>query len=123
MKRIAISLFTLIATTAQLSSVWASPAATVRVAQTSAGSAAFSAGSLSGYVQAKGSRPDSAIAGAVRTKLLNEYTKAVPNHATAITADVVGLAGLLPSKNPAISGLMSVGQNNSVLLNGLTAGK
>ncbi len=120
MKRIVLTLSALFAAALPLTG-FAAGAARPAASQTSAVSAAFTAGNLGSYVQHKGVRPDSAIAGAVKVKLINEFAQPTARHETAAAPDVVGFATLLPQKNAAMQGLMSAGQNNLVLLNGLPA--
>ncbi|MBM4345847.1 MAG: hypothetical protein FJ100_20945 [Deltaproteobacteria bacterium] len=120
MKRIALALSALFAAALPLTGFASAPerpAAVARAATTSA----LSAASLGSYVQQKGARPDSAISGAVKVKLFNEFAQPVAKHDTAAAPDVAGFASLLPQKNPAMQGLMSAGQNNALLLNGLAA--
>ena len=96
-----------------------------RAGQTVAAGAASTGASFRGYLQAKGARPDAGLSGAFKVKLLNEYSHPAAKHTTgaAATADVEGFAALLPSKNRAIQGLVTAGQNNAVLQFGLKAQK
>ncbi len=119
MKRIALSLSTLFAAALPLTGFAA--AAARPASPTAVTASALSPGSLGGYVQQKGARPDSAVAGAVKVKLINEFAQPVARHETASVPDVAGFASLLPQKNAAVQGLMSTGQNNAVLLHGLPA--
>lgn len=101
----------------------AAPVATPRAAQTASAATGFGPAAFASFVQTKGARPDSAVQGAVKIKLFNEFAQAPATAGTAAAADVAGIASLLPSKNAAIQGMLVAGQNNAVLQHGLTARK
>lgn len=101
----------------------AAPAPAARPAAASATAAALAPASLAGFVQAKGARPDSAVQGAVKIKLISEFAQPTAQHGTHAPADVPAIAGYLPAKNAALQGLMSAGQNNDVLLHGIAKHK
>ena len=131
MKRFATHFAVLAANAALASTVFAGagsnagahPAAPApRAAQTASTSPAFGAAAFAGFVQAKGARPDSAVQGAVKVKLINEYAQAAVG-GTASGADVATMASLLPAKNAAMQGMMVAGQNNVLLMTGLATHK
>lgn len=113
--------FFAIAIAAQLlvaSTVFAGTVAPQRASSTSIASSPATMG-LAGFTQSKGPRP-ATMSGAVSVKLFNEFAKP-QGQATQVAANPSAFSGYLQGKNAALTGLVGQGQNNAVLLNGLTA--
>ena len=60
------------------------------------------------------------VSGVVFIKLFNEFAKP-QGQATQVAAQPAAFSGYLQGKNAALTGLVGQGQNNAVLLNGLSA--
>jgi len=111
-----------VASLAVASTVFAAAAGPAPKSVGSATAQGLSPASLAGFVQAKGPRPGAELQGAVKVKLISEFA-APAAHGTGVAPDVATFASLLPGKNVALQGLMAAGQNNALLLNGLTSRK